>query len=815
MLDKERMCTSRKEAKAMAQGIQMKKPNSEEMGKTKHRIEVTTSKKCRTRYVWLNVLPDDLWLRVCEGDTVWDALQERGVDVGGECGGLGKCGKCKIKVLSSVGPPTKEEESLLDEEELEQGIRLACRTILDKDLVIQTGEAESTQEYFQILKSGHRPLFHLDPLIGKRLIALPPELQNEGVSDLDRIKIGTVPEHEHLKASVFCLRTLPEMLRNTPSQGVAVLDDNRLLAWQEPWQLSRHYGLVFDLGTSTLVGKLISLVDGTEVAVASCLNSQTKYGTDVISRLQYVKDYVNGLKDLHYHLVEDMNQLTSRLLKAAALEPNEIFVVVAAGNTTMQHLLLSLNPSGIAEAPFSPVLTDGLVTQAADVGLGLHPAALLYVMPMRSGYIGGDLIGVILASGAAEQEEEIILALDIGTNGEIFLGNRRRLMTCSAPAGPAFEGARISHGMIASIGAIEAVGFDIVKGEVHYQVIGNVRPKGVCGSGLVDLVAGLVELGIIDEEGLIRPAQGGAAEGLNWRVIERSGAYDFLIASAAESYDHRPIYLTQRDIREVQLAKGAMAAGIKTLMDEMGVGVEDIGHVYLAGALGNYVNPYSAMRIGLIPRFDRNIIMSLGNAASTGASMVLLSKDYWHKANELAHSIEHVELSNRLDFNEYFVEHMDFPKEEALDIHREKVAEVMRTTRVVEVMTPDFPTISYTTAVKEIGELSRSTGHHGFPVLDEEGHLFGVVTLADLESCVQSGNCDLPVGNIAAKALFVAYPDQSLYEVLQAATKDYGRIPVVDSQDKGHLIGVLRRQDIIQAYRRRALQTSRAGGGFS
>jgi ferredoxin len=226
----------------MAQGIQMRKPNSQKIGRTKPHIEVTTSKKCRTRHVWLNVLPDDLWLRVCEGDTVLEALQERGVDVGGECGGLGKCGKCKIKVLSSVGPPTKEEESLLDEEELEQGIRLACRTIVDKDLVIQTGESESTQEYFQILKSGQRPLFHLDPLIRKRLIALPPELQNEGLSDVDRIKMAVVPEHEELKVSLFCLQTLPEMLRNTTSQAAAVLDDNRLLAWQEPSEVwDRRY----------------------------------------------------------------------------------------------------------------------------------------------------------------------------------------------------------------------------------------------------------------------------------------------------------------------------------------------------------------------------------------------------------------------------------------------------------------------------------------------------------------------------------------------------------------------------------------------
>jgi len=469
------------------------------------------------------------------------------------------------------------------------------------------------------------------------------------------------PEYQGLKAPLHCLRTLPERLKRTEFHGVAVLHDNCLIALQDWEEADRHYGLVFDLGTSTLVGKLISLVDGGEVAVASCLNSQSKYGTNVISRLQHVKEYPHGLETLNNLLIGDLNQITTRLLKTGGLNPNDVFVAVAAGNTTMQHFLLSLNPSGIAEAPFSPVLTDGLIVRAADVGLELHPEALLYVMPAKSGYIGGDLISDILASGAWEQEDEIILGLDLGTNGEIFLGNRQRLMTCSAAAGPALEGARITHGMIAKAGAIEGLSFE--QGDLLYNVIGNIKPKGICGSGLVELVAVLLQFGLIDYEGLIRPPRERAAEGLSSRIVKRSGVYNFLVASAEESYDHRPIYLTQKDVRELQLAKGAIAAGLKTLMDEMGIKTDDIHRVYLAGALGNYVSPYSAMRIGLIPRLDLEIVTSLGNAASTGASVVLLSKGYWRMANELADFIEHIELSSRLDFNQHFIEQIDFPEE--------------------------------------------------------------------------------------------------------------------------------------------------------
>ena len=791
--------------------MKIKKPQNQNRKKEKNSATSPPPEKRKTRYVWLNVLPDDLWLKIRRGETIWKALQEADVELKGECGGLGKCGKCKVKVLSAISPPAKEERELLDERELKQGIRLACRSQVNHDLVISTGEPVADTEYSQILTTSHIltsryiPVSQLEPLANKQLITLPPDIQNEGLSDLDRIKLVLGPEYKDLKASLHCLRTLPRMLKRTRSRGAAVFHDNCLMAWQDSEKAHHHCGLVFDLGTSTLVGKLISLVDGSEIAVASCLNSQSRHGTDVISRLHYVKEHPKGLENLYRLLIKNLNQLTTRLLKTAGLKPDDIFVAVAAGNTTMQHFLLSLPPHGIAEAPFTPVLTDGLIVKTADVGLQLHPSALLYTMPMKSGYIGGDLISDILTSGAAEQEEEIILGLDLGTNGEIFLGNRKRLMTCSAAAGPALEGAKISDGMIAKAGAIESVSFE--EGDLHYLVVGNIKPRGICGSGLVELVAVLLELGIIDSEGLIHPPQKKAAQGLSPRLINRSGVYDFLIASAEESYDHKPIYLTQKDIRELQLAKGAIAAGIKILTDEMGIGIEDIDRVYLAGALGNYVNPYSAMRIGLIPRLDLENIRSLGNAASMGASIILLSKNQWQKAKDLADFIEHVELSSRLDFNQYFIEHMDFPKENILHIYREEMEdEVMRTIKVGDVMSRNFHTVPSTMAVEEMSNLLRDTGHHGFPVLDEKGRLFGMATLADLEHSLQSGNGELTVGDIATKELFVAYADQSLYEVLQATAEDYGRIPVVDQHDRNRLIGVLRRRDIMTAYRRKLAQ---------
>jgi uncharacterized 2Fe-2S/4Fe-4S cluster protein (DUF4445 family) len=617
--------------------------------------------KAKSRSIWLNVLPDQHWFRVKRGMTLLDALKKRDIEIEADCNGLGKCGKCKVKVESAVGLPTPEEIALLDEEELNMGIRLACRTIIRRDMVVDLGDSDPEKDYFQILKTGNRPILQLEPLIDLQLVPPLTELAEEGISDLDRIKLVLGPEYGDLTASLHCLRNLPGMLQQTDFDGAVVLHEKHMLAWR-PWgKMGRRYGLAFDLGTTTLVGKLISLLDTSEIAVISRLNSQIKHGSNVVSRLQFVKERKSGLDMLHTMLMRDLNAITKRLLEVGKIEPDDVFVAVAAGNTTMQHLLLRLPCLGIAEAPFTPVLTDGIIVNALDIGLHIHPEGLLYVMPTRSGYIGGDLMGVIIASGAAEQDTQMVLALDLGTNGELFLGNRRRLLTCSAAAGPALEGSKISDGMIAKTGAIEGV--SVIDDTLVYRVIGNTRPKGICGSGLVDLIAVLLHWEVIDYEGLMHPPHADLPEDIASRIVPDGDVYKFIVARHEESFNGRLITLTQQDIREVQLAKGAIAAGVNALVDEMGIYVDDIDRIDLAGALGNYLHPLSAMRIGIFPMVSPHKINSLGNAAGTGATMALLSRDRWKRANELADTIEHLELSSRPDFNDSFVENLDFPTE--------------------------------------------------------------------------------------------------------------------------------------------------------
>jgi len=642
----------------------MKKNTRPVKKKLKKKAAIGASKPRVRKEVWLNVLPADRWIKVKPGITVYDALANTDLEIEGDCGGVGTCGKCKIRIITALKSPTDEEKALLTPEELANGERLACRTRIKKSLTVYTEPKPGEMELFQILKHGQTPDVRLDPLLDTHAVTVPPPSLDRPDSDFCRLREAIGPGHEALKVTWGCLASLYKDLRKTRFKGQAIVHQNCLLAWTPENSNKGRFGIVFDIGTTTLVGKLIDINNGNEVSVVSRLNSQSLHGSDVISRIKFVRERKNGLKKMRELLLRDINTIIRRLLRINRLKSTDIFVAVAAGNTTMQHFLLALDPSGIAEAPFSPVITEGVTFRTKDLGLDLHPDAMLYVMPSKTGYIGGDLISFILASVAYDEQEKMILGLDFGTNGEIFLGNRHRILSCSTAAGPALEGARISRGMIARAGAIEAV--RVEEDQLRLNIIGNIKAKGLCGSGLVDLVAVLLHHGVIDKEGLLGPDHL-TKSGENFRSrIQKDKSNDvcnFVVASPKQAENHKKILLTQKDIRELQLAKGAVAAGVQILMQKMNIGLEDIDTVCLAGALGNYVNPKSAMRIGLIPTVPVEKITSLGNAASAGAKMALLSKAHWQKASDIAGHLEHLELSVMPAFYDQFIQAMDFPED--------------------------------------------------------------------------------------------------------------------------------------------------------
>ena len=333
----------------------MKKTKHKKTKNKKNRIGPPQSGKPRKVCYWLNVLPHDLWLEVPRGETILHALQKANIELEGDCGGLVKCGKCKVKVLTSIDLPSESKaHDLLEKEEINQGIRLACCTKIKKDLAVYIGEADTQQEYFQILKAGEIPIIQLDPIVEKQHVDLAADSQNDGISDLDRIRLELGPEYKGLKASLHCLQILPDMLKKTGNYGAAVLHNKRLLGWQRHEETSRCYGLVFDLGTSTLVGKLINLLDGRQIAAISRLNSQIKYGTDVISRIQHVKEDPEGLNQMHELLMKDLNLIVKRLLEVGKLKQEDLFVAVAAGNTQCSISFFHLIPPVLPRHHFPP-----------------------------------------------------------------------------------------------------------------------------------------------------------------------------------------------------------------------------------------------------------------------------------------------------------------------------------------------------------------------------------------------------------------------------------------------------------------------------
>ncbi len=419
------------------------------------------------------------------------------------------------------------------------------------------------------------------------------------------------------------------------------------------------YGLAFDLGTTTLVGTILHTASGRELAISSRMNPQAIYGDDVISRVSFIKNSSEGLEELHRQVMGAVNEMVDELAEGAKVKRENIQRMTVAGNSIMQHLFLKVSPESLGSLPFSLVVKEGVEIKAQELGVRINPKGVIFIFPNIAGFVGGDTVAVILAAGLF-QSEEVKLIVDIGTNGEIVLGNRKRLLVASTAAGPAFEGARISQGMRASPGAVEKV---VINEEVEINVVGDIPSSGVCGSGLIDAVAELLKVGIIDKSGKItsRSAlQGKISDGLLHRVIEEGTNSKFLLLEGALAHNKHPLFITQKDVRELQLAKGAIAAGIKILQKELGIEDEDIAQILLAGAFGNFIRRRQAKRIGLIPNLPSERIKFIGNAASSGAKLALLSQELRKEAETISRETEYIELSGQPDFQEEFAQAMSF-----------------------------------------------------------------------------------------------------------------------------------------------------------
>lgn len=614
--------------------------------------------------VTIEFRPQNKITRVPPGMTLFNAANWIGLPIDSTCGARGTCGKCKVRILSAGNEHSNHEISAADrkvfaEAELSAGWRLSCRAEAHTDLVCEVPRLMGNPKAALM---GYGRHVVLNPNVHKRFLRLtPPEIDDQR-SDFVRLRQALASEGFAVEAALPVLRRLPGLLRTADWQVTAVVVGQELVSLEAGDTTARLYGLAFDIGTTTVVGMLLNLSNGIPAAVQSALNRQAIYGADVIARISHTMLNADGLTQLNDGIVQTINSLIEQLLLEAAVAADEVYEVVVAGNATMLHLLLGIHPEAIGLFPFIPVVDEMMQVNAQALGLHILPQAQVHLLPHLGAYVGADLTAGLLATGLA-QDEGVRLLVDVGTNGEIILGSKVRTIATAAPAGPAFEGAQIKDGMRASAGAIEAV--TITAEAVQLKVIDDCAPIGLCGSGLIDAVAQLRLVGLLLPSGkFIKPTE--AAQrfppALAQRLInEADGARSFVLAWPAETGSGQPIVLSQRDIRELQFAKGAIAGGIEVVMSELGVSAADLEAIYLAGSFGSYINPQSARIIGLTPPVPVERIKAVGNAAGEGAKMALLSFRERDVARTFPQLIEYHELSGRGDFNDSFIAVLQFP----------------------------------------------------------------------------------------------------------------------------------------------------------
>jgi len=576
--------------------------------------------------------------RVPAGTTLFDAASWNAVAIDSTCGGHGTCKKCKVRVASGSVGISAVDPRAFEPAELKAGWRLACRAEASEDVVVEVPPLQ-TRPKAALAGVGRHVI--LRPAVQKRYLELTEPTLEDQVPDLDRV-LAAMDDLE-LRAPLELVRGLGRTLRDADWKVTAVLCDDELIEVEAGDTTARRFALAFDLGTTTVVANLLDLETGLPAAVRSMLNKQQPFGADVISRISAVMMDPDALGRLRDRAHETLAELTAEVLAEGGVEPHEVYEIVVAGNVTMIQIALGIDPEPLSMAPFTIAAQTLPGAAAADFGVKVHPRAPAVLFPALGAYVGPDIVAGILATGLT-LDRRVRLFIDVGTNSEIVLGSSSEALACAAPAGPAFEAAQIRCGMRAADGAIEGV--KIRDGEVELTVIGDVEPIGLCGSGLVDAVAELVGAGILDASGKF---VAGSSERLD--KIEKETI--FHLADG--------VFLSQRDVRELQFAKASIATGWAILCKDLGIQPEEISQVLLAGSFGSYLSAASAVKIGLVPKLPLTRIVAAGNVAGEGAKIAALSVQERAAASAVLDEVEYVELSGRADFNDLFIDQLAFP----------------------------------------------------------------------------------------------------------------------------------------------------------
>ncbi|MBW2657980.1 MAG: DUF4445 domain-containing protein [Deltaproteobacteria bacterium] len=629
--------------------------------------------------------------RVPVGITLVEASRLLGVDIEAPCGEHQVCGKCRVRIESGVfekfgvhsiaenaGPRGDAEGTLLTVEEKRQGYRLGCIAKVQGDLLIYV--PESSRAGKQVVSKAARDIdIKLDPGVKQYTVKLDPPTLEEGMADFERVCKSLEAKYglSSLTIDIYALRSLAGSLRSGDWEiTVSVWMDKEIIRVR-PGRECSSYGLAIDIGTTTIAGYLCDLATGQVVNTLSMMNPQVKYGEDVVSRISYHMGNPGGLARMSREIIEAVNGLIDMaagkesggdeaLENESVINGEDIVDVAICSNTAMNHILLQLDPEPLGSIPFTPAIHHSLNLKCRDLGIDVHPGANVFFLPSIAGYVGGDTVGVMLAE-IPHLQKQVQLIIDIGTNGELVMGNSEKLICSSCATGPALEGAQIEFGMRAAPGAIERVKVDPVTHEVDYKVIGRnawksysapeeMKTRGICGSGILDVVAELVLAGIVAKSGAFSPK---GRESDRFRKNDQSGFAEFVLAWAEETSIGADIVINQKDIRQIQMAKASIYTGCKLMMRHMGI--TSLDSIKIAGAFGTHVDRHLARVIGLIPDCPLDAVSSVGNAAGDGCRAALLNREKRVEADKLWRRVTYIELTMEENFQDELVAATQFP----------------------------------------------------------------------------------------------------------------------------------------------------------
>ncbi|MFA5092984.1 MAG: ASKHA domain-containing protein [Candidatus Omnitrophota bacterium] len=623
----------------------------------------------------ITFLPDNKTISVEKGTTILSAAISAGVYINSNCGGDGICGRCKVIIKGEV---TSQPNGIITPIERKNNIYLACLTNVQGDLEVYIPDSsrlnfdkltpEELEERLNGLYSKAEDIatvktktedkfFKHSPFATKIYLELPKPTLNDSISDLERLyrALSQYQEFPAIQTGLFNIRQLGELLRDYDWKVTVTLgrrNDTVEIVLIEPGDTSaKNFGLCFDIGTTTISGQLIDLNSKKVLGTKATYNQQAAFGSDVITRIVHASK-AKGLEQLHNAVCDTMNQIIKDLVLEHQVDLNTVNCIVCSGNTTMMHLLLNMDPAHIRKEPYIPTANFLPVVRASEAGIRINPRGLLYCVPGVSSYVGGDTTAGVLSSGVYQKDKPCIL-IDIGTNGEIVLGNKEFLVGCAASAGPAFEGSGVTSGMRAASGAIQKVRINKKDFNITYSVIQDKKPKGICGSGYIDLLSEMLDAGVIDKSGKIK------IEGKRIRTTDNGK--EFIVCFKEETETDRDIVINEADIENLKRSKGAIYSATSILVNHLGLDYSAVHKFYIAGGFGTYLDIEKAIRIGLLPDLERSKFIFIGNSSLAGSREILLSSQAMEMANLLATKITYFELSNEPAYMEEYSQALFFP----------------------------------------------------------------------------------------------------------------------------------------------------------